>query len=255
VRALVLLGVALLAMREAPDPRVVLEVALVRATRPELDTSPAALLERIERLERAGRDSRPPGSPPGRPPQDDPPPPPPSGDRPTLGAFRRRRAPASPPAAETEPEQPPPGPAPAPAPPSAPAPPEAAGDLPTREELTLLWADEVLGRLRPRAKGLFAQGRFVRVDRAAVLALPSEALARKADELRPQVEAELAAVVGRRVPLQVVVEGADAPTTAGPADDEEVVDLRELADAPPEHGIDRLASAFPGAEIVVQNEG
>jgi DNA polymerase-3 subunit gamma/tau len=67
VRTLDLLGEALLAMREAPDPRVVLEVALVRATRPELDASPAALLERIERLERAGRDSRPPG-PPGRPP-------------------------------------------------------------------------------------------------------------------------------------------------------------------------------------------
>ncbi|MFL6272225.1 MAG: hypothetical protein ACJ75A_19180, partial [Actinomycetes bacterium] len=111
-----------------------------------------------------------------------------------------------------------------------------------------------LGRLRPRAKGLFAQGRFVRVDRAAVLALPSEALKRKADELRPQVETELAAVVGRRVPLQLVVEGDDAPPAA-PVDDEEVVDLRDLDDVPPEHGIDRLASAFPGSEIVVQNEG
>ena len=96
----------------------------------------------------------------------------------------------------------------------------------------------------------------MRVDRAAVLALPSEALKRKADELRPQVEAELAAVVGRRVPLQLVVEGDDAPTATLPAeDDEEAIDLRDLADAPAEHGIDRLASAFPGAEIVVQGDG
>ena len=250
VRALDLLGEALLAMREAPDPRVVLEVALVRATRPELDTSPAALLERIERLERAGRTDRPPGGP-GRPPRDDPPPPAPAGERETIGSIRQRKSAAPPPPAAS-PSEPA---AEAPAPPPT-APPETTADLPSREELTLLWADEVLGRLRPRAKGLFAQGRFVRVDRAAVLALPSEALKRKADELRPQVEAELAAVVGRKVPLQLVVEGDDRPTPAPPPDDEEeVVDLRDLADAPPEHGIDRLASAFPGAEIVVQNDG
>jgi hypothetical protein len=136
-------------------------------------------------------------------------------------------------------------------------PPEPSGALPSREELTLLWADAVLGRLRPRAKGLFAQGRFVRVDDAAVLALPSEALRRKADELRPQVEAELAAVVGRKVALRLVVEGGD-PTAAQQvpaAEEDEAVDLRDLADAPPEHGIDRLASAFPGAEIVVQGDG
>jgi DNA polymerase-3 subunit gamma/tau len=246
VRALDLLGEALLAMREAPDPRVVLEVALVRATRPELDPSPAALLERIERLERAGRNDRPPGGP-GRPPRDTPPPAPPSGDRETIGSIRQRKGAAPSPPAD-EPAPPPEA--------AAPAPSEPAGDLPSREELTLLWADEVLGRLRPRAKGLFAQGRFLRVDRAAVLALPSEALKRKADELRPEVEAELAAVVGRRVPLQLVVEGDDAPTATLPAsdDEEEVVDLRDLADAPPEHEIDRLASAFPGAEVVVQND-
>jgi DNA polymerase-3 subunit gamma/tau len=264
VRALDLLGEALLAMREAPDPRVVLEVALVRATRPELDASPAALLERIEKLERAGREGRPPGPPPGRPPRDEPPsgPPPeptraatPAADRETIGSIRQRKG-----AAPAAPEEDPPSSAPPPADPpiasAAPEPPPPSGDLPSREELTLLWADQVLGRLRPRAKGLFAQGRFVRVDSAAVLALPSEALRRKADELRPQVEAELSAVAGRRVPLRLVVEGDDSPSPAAAApDEEEVVDLRELADAPPEHGIDRLASAFPGAEIVIQGEG
>jgi hypothetical protein len=61
-------------------------------------------------------------------------------------------------------------------------------------------------------------------------------------------------VVGRRVPLQLVVEGDDAPAAVAAKPDDEVVDLRDLADAPPEHGIDRLASAFPGAEIVVQTE-
>src|SRR5205085_4817413 len=53
-RAMETLGQALVDMREALDPRVTLEVALVRAARPDAEVTPAALLERIERLERAG---------------------------------------------------------------------------------------------------------------------------------------------------------------------------------------------------------
>src|SRR5437763_1964176 len=53
VRAMETLGEALVDMRESPDPRVTLEVALVRLCRPDADTSPAALVERLERLERA----------------------------------------------------------------------------------------------------------------------------------------------------------------------------------------------------------
>jgi DNA polymerase-3 subunit gamma/tau len=52
VRAMEVLGDALVAMRDAPDTRVLLEVSLVRLCRPEADVSPAAMLERIERLER-----------------------------------------------------------------------------------------------------------------------------------------------------------------------------------------------------------
>jgi DNA polymerase-3 subunit gamma/tau len=52
-RALELVGTALVDMRQAPDPRVDLEVALVRLTRPAADSSLDALLERVHRLERA----------------------------------------------------------------------------------------------------------------------------------------------------------------------------------------------------------
>ena len=51
VRAMEDLGRAQIQMRDAPDPRVSLEVALVRLVHPEADDSPAALLARIERLE------------------------------------------------------------------------------------------------------------------------------------------------------------------------------------------------------------
>ncbi len=52
VRAMEVLGVAQVGMRDAPDPRVNLDVALVRLTHPDVDDSPAAVLVRLERLER-----------------------------------------------------------------------------------------------------------------------------------------------------------------------------------------------------------
>jgi DNA polymerase III subunit gamma/tau len=53
VRAMETVGQALVEMRDSVDPRVTLEVALIRLASPSVDTSTAALLERIERLERA----------------------------------------------------------------------------------------------------------------------------------------------------------------------------------------------------------
>ena len=51
-RAMETVGLAVVDMREALDPRITLEVAVVRLARPDADVSPAALLERIEKLER-----------------------------------------------------------------------------------------------------------------------------------------------------------------------------------------------------------
>jgi DNA polymerase-3 subunit gamma/tau len=55
VRAMEVLGRAQVTMRDAPDPRVNLDVALVRLAHPEADDSPESILARIERLESAGR--------------------------------------------------------------------------------------------------------------------------------------------------------------------------------------------------------
>ena len=53
VRAMEALGFAQVDMREAPDPRVVLEVTLVRLARSDLDSAPEALAERMTRFEQA----------------------------------------------------------------------------------------------------------------------------------------------------------------------------------------------------------
>ncbi|HTN81163.1 MAG TPA: DNA polymerase III subunit gamma/tau, partial [Acidimicrobiales bacterium] len=83
VRALEVLGAALVEMRHATDPRVLLDVALVRIANPAVDDSPGALLERIERLERSGPA---PAAPPSAPA-------PTSGARAALGSHARKTSP------------------------------------------------------------------------------------------------------------------------------------------------------------------
>lgn len=56
VRTMEAIGKAQVQMRDAPDPHVVLELALVRAARLDLDDSPAALAERVAHLEARLRD-------------------------------------------------------------------------------------------------------------------------------------------------------------------------------------------------------
>jgi DNA polymerase-3 subunit gamma/tau len=258
VRAMEVLGQAQISMREAPDPRVALEVALVRLAHPDADDSPAALLARIERLESSGprpapapsattppvpaNSSRHVAAPePVRPAAE-------SGDagsatpggtpRKTLGAVRRESAP---PSAAPPPPAPTATPAPGPAPP---APVVAAGDpvpLPTRDELVQAWGDHVIGRLRPKAKALFQAGRFVGVEKGkAVFGLPNEIHRGRCEEVRGEVESALAEHFGRPVGLVLVVE-AGTGAGDGPTSD-------RAATPPDPPDADHRAAAGPGSE-------
>jgi len=235
VRALEVLGAALVEMRHATDPRVLLDVALVRIANPAVDDSPGALLERIERLERSG--PAPAASPSA--------PAPTSGARAALGSHARKASPE--PRADEE-EQ---------VAPEAAAPPAATSDrpMPSRDELTIAWADNVLPQLKGMVKALFAAGRFVSADEdGAVLALPTAPHRQKCEERHKEVEAALSAHFGRPVPLRLVVDGGEtAPPVASAAmAAEEALDLDDLVDAPaaPSSSIDRLTEAFPGAELL-----
>jgi len=257
VRAMEEVGQAIAEMKEALDARICLEVALVRVARPDADVSPAALLDRIERLERgvsakatepsraAAREAVPPVPPVAKQarPAAGPGPGPAAEARATLGSLKQRPAPAPAPVA---PPSPPPAAAPVPV---------ADGPMPSRDDLTKAWGDTVLVGLPQRAKARFSGGRFVAVEGdAAVFALPNKIHRDRCDEVRPDVEAALTAHFGVPVRLKLVVEdaGGAVPVAEAPEPVDEVVELDDLREAPaavtsPE---ERLKQAFPGAQEV-----
>ncbi len=307
VRAMEVLGETLVDLRRAPDPRLLLDVALVRLTNRDADVSPSALLARIERLERTGvGPSREPSaraapiessaapdvsagapSPPARaatapahaaaPPTaaNDPTPAAPTRDRASsqsaaapaaagtssgraaLGArARRTETAAAAPRSATPTGAAAPEPAASAAPDPAATPPSDVA-FPSRDDLTLVWADQVVPQLKGLARAIFLPGRFVATDGAvATFALPSPQQVAKCQEYRAEVEAALAAQFHRPVPLRLVVDdGSRAEATEAaalpPADDD--IDLADLVDAPPSSvptSLDRLTQAFPGAQLI-----
>jgi DNA polymerase-3 subunit gamma/tau len=257
VRSMETLGASLVDMREAPDPRVLLEVALVKLCKPEADVSPAALLERIERLERGGGGasnagaaaasaavaaSRPAAA--TRPPAKTASsggrvaPPPPSGATAKAASDAEAAAPPPDPPAEASPA--------------------AAGDMPTRDELSLAWGDHVLGQLSQKARVRFGGGRFVGVENGtAMFGVSNPVHKSRIEEVRPEAEAALSKHFGRPVPLsiEVVAETApprDEPTPQAAVDAREDLDVRELQDAPAavHSSVDHVIEAFEGAEVV-----
>src|SRR5690606_23664514 len=106
----------------------------------------------------------------------------------------------------------------------------SAGAMPDLAALAAAWTASVLGALTNRARARFNAGRFVAVDAQAEFALPNAIHRDRCDELRPEVEAALAAHFGRPVPLRLVVDGQSspsqgplsdgAPDTGGPRSDE-----------------------------------
>ena len=283
VRAMEVLGHALVDMRDAPDPQVVLEIALVRAARPDLDAGIDALTERVAALERTLLSGAPesPAPPVANAAVEKSETPVPTGDvgrRPSLGAVRRRQSTGPEPGSDPTITA---GPAEASPPAAAIAatdatPSTVAAESPSvaidRDSLSQAWGDGVLRSLPARAKALYSGGHFVAADQAgAQFALPNVAHRDRCVELAPQVEAALTQHFGSPIRLVLVVEGgsgdpprnspapavpADRPPAAPAADEHDEVDLEDLV-AATAGDIDqasaaeaRLLEAFPGASEV-----
>jgi hypothetical protein len=133
----------------------------------------------------------------------------------------------------------------------------ATGAAPGPDALQAAWPSVVEG-LKGATRGMFRDGRFdVGADGGPVLVVPKGPPADQLEKRRPEVEAALAAHLGVAVPLQIVVDAEAEPAPAAPepsapaSAEDEVIDVHALDDAPPAgSGVDRLAEAFPGAELV-----
>ena len=134
-----------------------------------------------------------------------------------------------------------------------------------RDELTLVWADEILPKLKPFTKALYQAGRFVGTEGTTVMfALPTEPHRAKCEASRAEVESVLSARFGQPVTIRLTIdhgETAAPPVTTRPSSSrpapatdvtDEAIDPDELIDVTTAlpSAVERLTQAFPGAEIV-----
>jgi DNA polymerase-3 subunit gamma/tau len=273
VRTIDELAAALTAVREGDDARMAVEIALLKAARPDLDPSAEGLLRRIERLEKAfGSDALPAAGPVA------------AGESSSLPAVGEDPTAASPPttteshpdvgpteASTSEPlptDEDPPASAPTasaaggaaggPTPEEAlatgggggsPAAPPAAGSASelNLEELARLWP-AVLDKLRETAPALaatFEGARPMQLDEEGLkIGFPASSTfnKRKAEdpERRELVASAFEAVVGERLrPVYVLLDGEEgSPTESAPTEEDDHEAL-----------VERLKSEFDAEEV------
>jgi len=216
IRTIDELATALTAVREGDDARMAVEIALLKAARPDLDPNSEGLLRRIERLEQGGGAS-----------------PLPTAESPQQVVSPPAEDPL--PAEEEEAEAPPP---------SQPGPPSEELSL---EEIQRVWP-AVLHKLHetaPALAGALEGARPVSFGEAGLeVGFPPDMtfLKRNADspEKRDTVAAAFAAVTGVGLrPAYVLLDGEAPPDT--PAPGSEGIDEDEL--------LERLKSEFDAEEV------
>jgi DNA polymerase III gamma/tau subunit len=242
-------------MRESPDPRLHVEVCLLRLTRPEADDSQGALLERLEGLERAVaelsqvRASGAPQAPVSAPVRQAPESQSPESRSPesrspesrspesagvsearrSLGAMRREAAARKGPAAEepvgTEPAPEVPGDA-AGSSGVAESPTPAGSDTsskqarpPTRDEVVQVWGDGLLASLPQKARARFKVGRFIEVaGNEIVFALPNDIHRTYCEEVKKDVEDALSERLGVRIKMRLITDPDEGNDGGRPSD-------------------------------------
>ena len=149
--------------------------------------------------------------------------------------------------------------------PSPPAPAATAtGELPTRDELTLAWGDTLLSKVPRAAKPRYAGGRFVAVDeqrrgvraseRGAPVPVRGTSGRGRAGAVRPLRAARPVGTRDRRR-----CHGRRGPDVARPRStsrSRRSSTSTNSKNAPPDKrtDVDRIAAAFPGAELVQEED-
>lgn len=252
-RSLEILGLSLVDMRRSPDPRVDLEVAMVKITSNQtpLDSSVIELLEsRVTRLEELIKDSKltketeetkdksqfisdqie-------------------ETSKETLEAKSLQNDLDNKESDETKFAE------------SIPKVDVEIKDFPTKQQVRDSWGEELLPKLSKKARARFSAGKPVSVDENGVtIALPNEPHLRRCSELLGEVEAAFKNTFGVVVPVLLSVEDLSASSISPPnpikppkpIKNDEDLDVSDLVEADPNSGsaVERLSQAFPGAEIV-----
>ena len=267
VRAMERLGSALVEMRFAPDPRIMLEIALVQLTRDDGADDQSALLARLERLERSVAEGV---SKPVRETQRSST----TGKAIVGGRARRSDASGSIPRPESATTQPDANPAPDPQPASSPtgaSEPPAAQPKPTARSsqhdshsVGAVWSDSVRSSLAGMARALFAPasiGAVVATDSglSVEILLPSEVHAQKCGAHRAAVQQQLAQSLGMVVELTLSVERTTPTGDSRVSSEiaEEPVDPNDIIDAPntPQRSPEEeIADIFPGTRLIKTTE-
>ncbi len=273
VRAMERLGEMLVEMRHAPDPRLLLDVALVQLTHDAGGSDINGLLVRLERLEKAVAAGATTPAPAVRPAPVDP-----ATGRAAIGGRARRddTAPAPRPQPAPQPRAAAPAPPvlaasahlptegvvaaspPVPAPTPAAAPASAVPGIESlAARLAAEWQSNVLPTLKPMARALFSAGHFLGARGESVaFGLPNETHRSRCEDYRNDVQAAIKAYLGAAVPVTLVVDNGPGAQVAADGHVAPVVPLRPggsltAADPPMEADedidIDDLVDAPPGS--------
>ena len=259
VKVIETLGLAINDMRNAPDSRVVLEVALVRLVHRELQMGIESLLARVERLEKELENR----------PQIAPAPVNPSTGRAVLGG-RVAQDPSAPsvrpttpvasstiaPTVQTEPQTSTSSAA-SQAAPMTPASTSAMSIAAVVEK----WNEGVIGELKGMRRAVAQMAKPVERDGQLVLMVDNEPSAKRVNEYMPDLSAVIFKVAGGKCQIVVETRSEEPRVTKAKvveeAPEEEFIDIDEIKQLPTVSNKateTNLADAFPGSEFLTEDE-
>ena len=249
VRAMSVIGEAMVEMRHAPDPRLLLEVSMVKLTTPELGDDINSLRARLDRLEQAVSKGRDASAPLPRPAPINP-----NTGRAQLGGKAR--------SAKTESAAPDSSPEPV----ASPAAPDlkadtkpvarpAAGAIRAEPAVREKWMSDILPAMKGSSRAILAGGEVVVVtDTTLTIEFPNAGHCTRAMQCIVDVQKLVDTVLGAG--LEVVFTAPD-PKAAKMAEEHHDIDPDELIDAPKpsaKTAVDHLSDVFPGMTAVGEAE-
>jgi DNA polymerase-3 subunit gamma/tau len=244
VKVIETLGLAINDMRNAPDSRVVLEVALVRLVHRELQMGIESLLARVERLEKELENR----------PQIAPAPVNPSTGRAVLGG-RVAQDPSAP-VARPEPAAAPSSEVVAPAPVAA-----ASTSAMSIAAVIENWNDGVIGELKGMRRAVALMAKPAERDGQLILMVDNEPSAKRVNEYLSDLSAVIFKVAGGKCPIVVETRSEEprAPKAKVVEEvaEEEFIDIEEIKQLPTVSNKateTNLADLFPGSEILAEDQ-